>query len=124
MIKFLNNIIYEQKVKSSNGLSNAKNNNPCANPEEPLAEEESSKYYDLDTFDESILIRNKNIREYTQSEENVRSQDDNFENNIDQNKDDVENDEDEIDIDSKMEESVSTNINKSGTDQNAMEGII
>lgn len=82
----------------------------------------------MDTFDESILIRNKNIREYKQSEENVGSQDDNFDNNIDQYKDDDENDEDEIDNDSKMEESVSTNINsiqdEKGTDQNAMEGII
>ncbi|CAG8605378.1 13268_t:CDS:10 [Rhizophagus irregularis] len=58
------------KVKSSNRLSNAKSDSPCAKPEEPLPEEESSKYYDLDTFDESILIRNKNIREYKQSEEN------------------------------------------------------
>ncbi|PKK75453.1 P-loop containing nucleoside triphosphate hydrolase protein [Rhizophagus irregularis] len=116
-----------KKVKSSNRLSNAKSDSPCAKPEEPLPEEESSKYYDLDTFDESILIRNKNIREYKQSEENVGSQDDNFDNNIDQYKDDDENDEDEIDNDSKMEESVSTNINsiqdEKGTDQNAMEGI-
>ncbi|GBC06794.1 hypothetical protein RclHR1_07050002 [Rhizophagus clarus] len=113
-----------KKVKSSKGLSSTKNKNLCAKPEEPLPEDESSKYYDLDTFNESISIRNKKMREYTQSE-NIRLTDDNVDNNID--KYDDENDEDEIDFDLKIEESVSTNINNKQngkeTGQNAMEGI-
>ncbi|RIA98835.1 P-loop containing nucleoside triphosphate hydrolase protein [Glomus cerebriforme] len=124
-----------KKVKSNKKLSNIKNNNSCANPEEPLPEEESSKYYDLDTFDENILIENKEMELSSQSEKKVTSYD-NFGNNENQHEEDEydegENDEasieDEIDVDSKMEEeSASTKINHNqtikGTSQNAIEGI-
>jgi hypothetical protein len=126
-------------------LSNTKNKNPCAKPEEPLTEKETSKYYDLDTFDENILIRNREMKESLQSEENIFSQDNNSDSNGDQGYMDEEDEndeasikdlpiesEDESDIDSKMEEAASCSYNQSfGTkinheknnDQNSIEGI-
>ncbi|CAG8730074.1 12946_t:CDS:10, partial [Funneliformis caledonium] len=132
-----------KRIKSDEKSSNAKTKNLCAKPEEPLTKEESSNYYDLDTFDESLLL-GEEMDESSQSEEDVISHD-NSDNNEgqDNESDKYENDEsiinnsqsnseDEMDIDSKKEEdnnlknqSASTNINHKpiakGPGQNAIE---
>ena len=128
-------------------MSNAEIKNSCAKPEEPLSKEESSKYYDLDTFDKSLLIENKEVEESSQSEEDAMSQDDKSDGNGNQDDETGESESDaasinnsqldsenEIDIDSIMEEDENSNSQSASTkiinnqtkkekDQNAIEGI-
>ena len=122
-------------------LSNTKNKNPCAKPEEPLTEEEASKYYDLDTFDENVLIKDKEIKVSLQSEKSISSQEDSSDDNGDKDCEEEDDEsikdlqldsEDGMDIDLKMGEekasylnsqSIITKINDEEVDQNAIEGI-
>ncbi|CAI2161477.1 7537_t:CDS:10 [Funneliformis geosporum] len=131
-----------KRVKRDKKSSSAKIKNSCAKPEEPLTKEESSNYYDLDTFDKNLLLGNKEMDESSQSEEDVilhDSSDNNGDQNDESDKDENDessinnsqsNSEDEMDIDSEIEDrnlnnqSTSTNNNKpteKGTGQNAIE---